>query len=294
MPLQIIFNGLSVGSAYALIAVGFCLVFSILKFTNFAHGAMITASAFIGYFAAKTFDLGLYGTLLAAVIGGAAIGLLGEFIAFRTITNNKSNVFYYFVSSLTWGVFLEAIVTLAVGSTFMSYPRFFESLVIRFGKEDQFIVSTVDMYMLIFAIIALGFLFIFLDKTKFGRGIRATSFDRDTASLMGIDVKRTIQITFILAGVMAGLGGVFLGITYTLTAQLGGRMVIKGFIASIIGGLGSIQGAVIGAVLLGLVENLLIYFIGSGWAPVFTFLIMLGFLLIRPQGITGTIVQEKA
>lgn len=294
MPMQIIFNGLSLGSVYALIAVGFCLVFSILKFTNFAHGAMITSAAFIGYFAALKFSLGLYGTLLCATLGGGVVGVLGEFIAFRTITNRSSSVFYYFVSSLTWGVFLEAIVTLTVGSTFMSYPRFFDSLVIRFGAENQFIVSTVDMYMLVFAVVALAFLFIFLNKTKFGRGIRATSFDRDTASLMGIDVKRTIQITFILAGIMAGLGGVFLGITYTLTAQLGSRVVIKGFISSIIGGLGSIHGAVIGAIILGVVENLLIYYIGSGWAPVFTFIIMLAFLLIRPQGIAGVIVQEKA
>lgn len=294
MPLQILFNGLSLGSVYALIAVGFCLVFSILKFTNFAHGAMITSAAFIGYFAALKFGLGLYGTLFCAMLGGAIVGLLGEFIAFRTITNKSSSVFYYFVSSLTWGVFLEAIITLLVGSTFMSYPRFFESLVIRFGSEDQFIVSTVDMYMLVFAIVALVFLFIFLNKTKFGRGIRATSFDRDTASLMGIDVKRTIQITFILAGIMAGLGGVFLGITYTLTAQLGSRVVLKGFISSVIGGLGSIQGAVIGAIILGILENVLIYFIGSGWAPVVTFIIMLAFLLVRPQGIAGVIVQEKA
>ena len=294
MPLQILFNGLSLGSVYALIAVGFCLVFSILKFTNFAHGAMITSAAFIGYFGALQFGFGLYGTLLCAVAGGAVVGLLGEFIAFRTITNKSSSVFYYFVSSLTWGVFLEAVVTLTVGSSFMSYPRFFKSLSIKFGPNRQFLVSTVDMYMLGFAIVALVFLFIFLNKTKFGRGIRATSLDRDTASLMGIDVKRTIQITFILAGIMAGLGGVFLGITYTLTAQLGGRVVIKGFIASIIGGLGSLHGAVIGAILLGVLENVLYYFIGSGWTPVVTFVIMLTFLLIRPQGIAGVIVQEKA
>jgi branched-chain amino acid transport system permease protein len=255
---------------------------------------MITASAFLGSFGALKFGFGLYGSLACAVIGGAVVGLLGELIAFRTITNKSSSVFYYFVSSLTWGVFLEAIVTLTVGSSFMSYPRFFDSLVIHFGKEDQLIVSTVDVYMLVFAVVALALLFIFLNKTKFGRGIRATSFDRDTASLMGIDVKRTIQITFVLAGIMAGLGGVFLGITYTLTAQLGGRVVIKGFISSIIGGLGSIQGAVIGALILGIVENLLIYFIGSGWAPVVTFVIMLAFLLIRPQGIAGVIVQDKA
>jgi branched-chain amino acid transport system permease protein len=294
MPLQILFNGLSLGSVYALVAVGFCLVFSILKFTNFSHGAMITTAAFIGYFFSIKLNVGLYGTLFFAIVGGAFIGLAGEFLAFRTITKKSSSVFYYFVSSLTWGVFLEAIITLCVGTKFMSYPRYFKSLVIRFGKEGQYVVSTVDVYMLVAAAIALTLLFLFINKSKFGRGIRATSFDRDTAYLMGIDVTRSIQITFMLAGIMAGLGGVFLGITYTLTAQLGSRIVVKGFIASVIGGLGSLQSAVIGALMLGIVENVLIYYIGSGWAPVITFGIMLVFLLVRPQGIAGKIVQDKA
>src|SRR5699024_7623355 len=100
--------------------------------------------------------------------------------------------FYFFVSSLTWGVFLEQLIVITVGSKFMSYPRFFDSLVIKFGKEKNLVVSTVDVYMLIFALIALGILFFFLNKTKFGRAIRATSFDRETASLMGIDVFRAI------------------------------------------------------------------------------------------------------
>lgn len=294
MFLQVLINGVSLGSVYALIAVGFCLVFSILKFTNFAHGAIITASAFVGYFMARKFELGLFGTLLCAMAGGALIGIIGEFLAFRTITKKSSSVFYYFVSSLTWGVFLEAIITLKVGSTFMSFPRFFKSLVMRFGSDGSIVVSTVDMYMLVVSCVALVILFFFLEKTRLGRGIRAASLDRDTASLMGIDVYRVIQITFALAGIMAGLGGVFLGITYTLTAQLGSNIVVKGFISSIVGGLGSLPGAVIGALLLGIAENILIYYVGSGWTPVFVFVIMLVFLLVRPQGIAGIIVHEKA
>jgi len=294
MIIQTLFTGLSLGSMYALIAVGFCLVFSILKFTNFAHGAMITSAAFCGYYAAVAFKLNLWGTLAFAVAGGAAVGLIGEFVAFRTITKKEGSVFYYFVSSLTWGVFIEQVIILIAGSRFMSYPRFFKSLVIRFGPEGRFRVGTVDTYMLAFAVVALTLLFFFLNKSRLGRGIRATSFDRNTAYLMGVNVQRTIQITFALAGIMAGLGGVFLGITYTLTAQLGSRLVLKGFISSVVGGLGSVHGAVIGALILGLVENFLFLFIGSGWSPVMTFAIMLVFLLIRPQGIAGVLVQDKA
>ena len=110
---------------------------------------------------------------------------------------------------------------------------------------------------------------------------------------MGINVTRTIQFAFIISGALAGLAGVFLGINYTLYPTLG-SLVVKGFIASVIGGLGSLPGAVIGAMLLGIVETSLISTIGSGYAPVFTFLIMLVFLLVRPQGISGSNIQEKA
>ena len=294
MSLQLFINGISLGSVYALVAVGYCLVFSILKFTNFAHGAMITISAFIGYICSIWFGLGLFGTLLCSIIGGAIVGIVGERIAFRKITVRGSSTFYFFVSSLTWGTFLEQIVTIRVGSTFRSYPRFFESLVIRLGPDGQFAVSTVDVFMLGSSLVVLVVFFVLLNKTKFGRAIRAASFDRDTTYLMGIDVYRVIQITFMLAGALAGLAGVFLGITYTLTAQLGSNIVVKGLIASVIGGLGNVWGAVIGALMLGIVENILIYFVGSGWAPVGTFAIMLVFLLIRPQGLFGVLVQDKA
>ena len=294
MSLQLLVNGLSLGSVYALIAVGFCLVFSILKFTNFAHGSMISIGAFIGYFSSITFDLGLWGTLACAILGGALVGLIGELLAFRNITKRSSSTFYYFVSSLTWGTILEQIIVLIMGSNFMSMPRYFDSLVIRFGPDNKYTVATVDVYMLCTAAVALVVLFTFINKTKLGRAIRATSFDRDTAYLMGVDVYVVIAITFMLAGIMAGIGGVFLGITYTLTAQLGPNIVSKGFISSVVGGLGSIYGAVVGALLLGIVENVLIYYVGSGWTPVCLFALMLGFLLVRPQGLFGVIVNEKA
>ena len=150
------------------------------------------------------------------------------------------------------------------------------------------------VYMLISAIIVLMLLFVFLYKTKYGRAIRATSFDRDTANLMGINVALTIQIVFILAGVMAGVGGVFLGVKNKIYAQLGSDVVTKGFISSVIGGLGSVYGAVIGAFVLGVVEQFLVYFVGSNMARVLIFVLMLVFLLIRPQGIAGVVVKDKA
>lgn len=290
MSLQIVLNGLALGSVYALIATGFSLIFNVLKFSNFSHGALMTLSAFAGYFLAAEQGLGLVPTILVAMLTGAVVSLLGEFVAFRRITLRNTSPIYFFVSSITLGTLYEGFVTLKVGANFYNYPRFFKQATLKFGS---LIISTSDALMFCCSVAALLILAFIIQKTRLGRGLRSVSFDRDTASLMGIDVTRTIQFAFLVSGALAGLAGVFLGINYTLYPTLGG-LVVKGFIASVIGGLGSLPGAIIGAVLLGLVETLLINFVGSGYTPVFTFLIMLVFLLVRPRGIAGSNIQEKA
>ncbi len=290
MSLQIIINGLALGSVYALIATGFSLIFNILKFSNFAHGALMTLSAFVGYFFSVYTGCSLFPVVIVSMIAGGLIAYIGELVAFRKITLHSTSPFYFFVSSITLGTLYEGIVTIWVGPNFYNYPRFFESLVIKFG---DFVISKSDLIMFISSGVALALLVLFIQKTRLGRALRSVSFDRDTAGLMGINVFGIIQLAFFLSGALAGLSGVFLGINYTLYPQLG-NLVVKGFIASVIGGLGSILGAVLGAILLGLTETLLINFVGSGYAPVFSFLIMLIFLLVRPQGIAGSNIQEKA
>ncbi len=292
---QTLVNGLAIGGSYSMIAVGFCLVYSIMKFTNFAHGSMISAAAFVSYWFCNKFDLGLLGSLFAAIGAGALIGLITEVLAFRRIAKKSASNFYFFVSSLAWGTFVEQLVNNGVGIRALAFPKFYSSLAIKFTiGGTTYTLMTNYVYMLISAIIVLMLLFVFLYKTKYGRAIRATSFDRDTANLMGINVALTIQIVFILAGVMAGVGGVFLGVKNKIYAQLGSDVVTKGFISSVIGGLGSVYGAVIGAFVLGVVEQFLVYFVGSNMARVLIFVLMLVFLLIRPQGIAGVVVKDKA
>jgi len=188
------------------------------------------------------------------------------------------------------GSILEGIITVKVGANFINYPRFFKQSVINLG---QFVISKSDLIMFVISSLALVLLMLIIYKTRMGRALRAVSFDRDTAGLMGINVTRVIQYTFVISGAMAGLAGVFLGINYTLYPTLG-SLVVKGFIASVIGGLGSLFGAIIGAFLLGFLETILLYFVGSGYSPIFIFVIMLVFLLIRPRGIAGSNIQEKA
>lgn len=289
MSLQILINGLATGSIYALIATGFALIFNVLKFSNFSHGATMTAAAFASYFILQGKGMGLVPTLLVAALSGAAIALFGEFVGFRRILKNHSSATYFFVSSITLGTLYEGLVTIKAGSNFYNFTGFFKKPTINVG----FIISTSDVIMFCISIVALLILGYVIQKTRLGRALRAVSFDRDTAQLMGIDSTRIIQLTFVISGALAGISGVFLGIKYTLYPTLGG-LVVKGFIASVIGGLGSLPGAIIGAFLLGVVETMLLSILGSGYSTIATFAIMLVFLLLRPQGISGSNVQEKA
>lgn len=289
MSLQVIINGIATGSIYALIATGFALIFNVLKFSNFSHGATMTAAAFIAYFLVSSKGMGLVPTLLIAGLAGALISLFGEFVGFRRILKNHSAPTYFFVSSITLGTLYEGLVTIKAGSNFFNFPSFKSPTV----NVATLVVSTGDLMMFGISAVALIVLAYVIQKTRLGRALRAVSFDRDTAQLMGIDSTRIIQLAFVISGILAGIAGVFLGIKYTLYPTLG-SLVVKGFIASVIGGLGSLTGAVIGALLLGILETILLAALGSGYSTIAVFAVMLVFLLIRPQGIAGSNVQEKA
>jgi branched-chain amino acid transport system permease protein len=290
MSLQILVNGIATGSVYALIAIGFALVFNILKFSNFSYGATMTVSAFTAYFLVASKGFGLIPTLLVSATAGAIVSLFGEFVGFRRILLNNSPTTYFFVSSITLATLYEGLVTIKVGASFFRYPDFFSVSTLNFAGT---VISKSDIIMFIISAIALGILAVIIQKTRIGRALRAVSFDREAAQLMGINSTLIIQITFVLSGIFAGLAGCFLGIKYTLTPTLG-SLVVKGFISSVIGGLGSLVGAVVGAMLLGIAEAICLKIFGSGWATIVTFAIMLLFLLVRPQGIAGSNVQEKA
>ena len=202
MSLQIMINGLALGSVYALIATGFSLIFNVLKFSNFAHGAMMTFGAFSGYFLSAALGYGLVPTMIVAVAAGALIGLIGEVIAFQRILQNNSSPIYFFVSSITLGTLLEGLVTLKVGANFFNYPRFFQNSTFHLGT---IIISKSDAMMFLISSAVLIILGLTINHTRIGRALRSISFKRDTASLMGINVNKTIRITFMIAGGLAGL-----------------------------------------------------------------------------------------
>lgn len=291
MLMQQMINGISLGSVYALIAVGFALVFNILKFSNFSHGGVLTVTAYVGFLIAKYAQTGFWLTLFLTAIAGGILALGIEFVAFRRLRIKQSPLIFYFVSSITMGVLLENLITIFFSSNFYSYPLFFDYAVIELGES---IIAVTDLLMLGISVGALSLLMLVIYRTKLGVAIRALSMDIPTTSLMGVNVTLIIAATFFVSGFLGGISGMFLGINYTLYPQIG-KLIVKGFIASVLGGLGNIAGAVIGAILLGILEVALtgIDFIGSGLAPVVIFIIIIIFLIVRPQGIAGIIIQEK-
>ncbi len=294
--IQQLVNGISLGSVYALIAVGFALVFNVLKFSNFSHGGLMTLTAYVGYLAASFLaprlpPPALLVTTLAVAAAAGGLAAMGvERVAFRRLRRGNSPVIYYFISSITMGILMENVVTIFFSSNFYSYPRFIQASVVRVLGVG---IAVSDLLMLGVSSSALVVLLFVIHRTRLGLAMRALSYDVTTANLMGMDSSTVVMATFMASGILGGIAGVFLGINYTLYPQLG-QLITKGFVASVIGGLGSIGGAMIGALLLGVTEVTLISAVGAGLTPAFVFVIMLVFLLFRPRGISGKIVQEKA
>jgi len=293
MALQLIINGISIGAIYALIAVGFAVVFNIMRFSNFAHGGMISACAFISYFFQRAFDPPppFYVTILFTAVVGMVIALLIDTLAYQRIRAKNSPKIYYFLMSLTFAILIEQILTVFYGTNLYGFPSVFENQTFSMGP---IIIKTMNLVILVVSVVILVGLMLLINKTKIGLAIRAVAINADTSRLMGINSNVIVTTIFIIAGILAGVAGVFLGVQYGVHPSVGPSMMLKGFIASIIGGLGSLGGAIYAAIALGLIEIFLTFFFGATEATVILFAIMLGFLFIRPQGFAGKIIEDKA
>jgi branched-chain amino acid transport system permease protein len=288
---QLLIGGISTGAMYGIIAVGWALIFSILKFSNFAHGGTMVCSAYIGMMAAKLVGNNLPLVLLLSAAAGGCINMGVELISFHRLRSSSKQVLLFFVSSITMGLLLQNLVTIRFSGIFYSYPSFFRERFITIGSLS-FDIS--NLVMLLVSAGAIGILVFILRATRIGISIRALSLDAPTTSLMGVNVNMVVLTTFFVAGALAGIAGVFVGIKTILSPQIGSLYTVKGFMVCVIGGLGSLNGALFAALVLGLVETIFSALIGSGLAPVGTFFFMLIFLILRPQGIAGDFSAEKA
>ena len=289
--LQQIINGLSLGSVYALIAVGYSLVYSILLFSNFAHGGFLVVGGYACYYLLTQQGYGIVLASAGAILASGLVAVLTERLAYKPIRERTSMTLYLLIASMGVSIVIENIFVIVVGGRFRALPQdTFPSGVFSLGGGVT--VNASDTLSLAVAVVFLGALQLFLSRTRWGLAIRAAACDLRTAGLMGVNVTLLIGIVFFVAGLLAAVGGIFLSAKYSLYPQLG-NITIKAFIAAVIGGLGSLPGAVLGSLILGLAEMLTAGFVSSQMRDMVVFSMLVVMLLVRPAGFFGKSVGDK-
>ena len=291
MFIQQLINGLSVGSVYALMAVGYALIFSLLNFTNFAHGVSVTIAAFVAYFFMAFAMESLVWAIVAGIVGAVIVALIIQRVAYRPLIKRNARRIYLMIIGLGVSIIGDNLIIIAFSARFRVYPVNFssESLSI-FGAN----VGVVDLIIFAVSILALLVVDMVIKKTRLGLAIRAASFSLDTTSLMGVNSSKLIFSIFFIAGGLAGVAGTLLGAKYTVYASLGSFFTNKAFICAVIGGLGSLPGAVIGALLLGVSEAMISAYVSTTLRDLFAYMILIAILLIRPSGLMGKSSEDKA
>ena len=288
--LQQLINGVSIGFVYALIAIGYSLIYSILTFSNFAHGSFITIGAYTGFFLLMMGNLPVYVAIPAAMLGGALVALLADKLAYKPIRERGSPTLYFIIASMGMSILVDNTIIATIGPRFRSYPQLFATTAVQLGKLS---ISTMDLVAAVAAIIMLILLTILVNKTKAGIAIRAASQDLEAVGLMGVNTSRLISIVFLIAGTLAGLAGFFLGMKYTVYPTLGTVITNKAYIAAVFGGLGSLPGAVIGSILLGIFEMMIAGYVSSSARDIFVYLLLIIILLVKPSGLLGRKREDK-
>lgn len=289
MFLQQLVNGLSLGSIYALIALGYTMVYGIIKLINFAHGDVYMVGAYIGFAITTYTTLGFLPALLISMVACAVLGVCIERIAYKPL--RESSRIAVLITAIGMSLLLEYVMMFFVGAAVRSYPNVLERKVFDIGG---IIINTQQIVIVITAIVLMVILQFIVRRTKRGKAMRAVSIDKDAAQLMGINVDTTISFTFFIGSAFAGAAGVLVGIYYNSIDPLMGVMPgLKAFIAAVFGGIGSIPGAMLGGVGIGVIETMVAGYGNSMYRDAAVFLVLILILIIKPSGILGKPEGEK-
>lgn len=288
--IQQLVNGISLGSIYALIALGYTMVYGIVKLINFAHGDVFMVGAFIGFYSITILDLGFFPALLISMAACAIFGVLIERIAYKPLRN--ATRIAALITAIGVSLFIEYGTIYIRGAQPEAYPdgivplKTLEVFGVKISGQSILILGTS-----VFLMILLQFI---VHKTKIGKAMRAVSHDMDAARLMGINVNNTISATFAIGSALAGAAGVIFGVYYTKIEPLMGIIPgLKAFVAAVLGGIGIIPGAMTGGLLLGVIESLVSAAGYSLWRDGVAFVVLILILIFRPAGLFGKNIREK-
>ena len=287
--IQQLINGISLGSIYALIALGYTMVYGIIKLINFAHGDVFMVGSFIGFYSITVFNLGFFSALIISMAVCALFGVIIERIAYKRLRN--ATRIAALITAIGVSLLIEYSVIYVRGAQPEAYPDLFTYRTFDFFGAQISIQSILILSVSIILMILLQFI---VHKTKTGKAMRAVSHDTEAAKLMGINVDNTISATFAIGSALAGAAGVIFGVYYTKIDPLMGIIPgLKAFVAAVLGGIGIIPGAMVGGLVLGVVESIVSALGFSLWRDAAAFIILILILIFRPSGIFGKNTREK-
>ena len=278
MFLQQLVNGLTLGSAYAVIAIGYTLVFGVLNIVNMAHGGIFMVGAYIGLLLVTEAGFGIFPALIGAMVGYAL-----EIFALRPLRRRKVTHLAPLISTIGVSTFLESVALMVWGPQTRSFPTSFGNELMDFGA---FKISGIQIISLGTAVVLMVLLTILLNKTKIGKAVRATSESAETASLLGINTGRIITFTVMMASALGAAAGVLIGLSFNaIEPTMGTAMGLKGLAVLIMGGLGNVEGAMAGGFILGIAEVFSVAYGSSSYRDAVAFGIIILILFIRPEGL---------
>ena len=289
--LSYLINGISLGSIYAIIALGYTMVYGIAKMLNFAHGDIIMVGGFTTFTVVSTMGGDPIVGVLAAVAVCTILGVTIERVAYKPLRG--ASPLAVLITAIGVSYLLQNVALLIFGSNSKQFTSVVEVPALKLA-EGQLSISGVTIVTIVSCIVIMIALTTFINRTKMGQAMLAVSEDKGAATLMGIDVNRTIEVTFAIGSALAAIAGVLLCSAYpSLTPYTGSMPGIKAFVAAVFGGIGSIPGAMIGGIVLGVIENLSKAYISSQLSDAIVFSVLIIVLLVRPTGILGKKIHEK-
>jgi len=284
--LQQVVNGLTLGSTYAVIALGYTLIFGVLNIVNMAHGEIFMIGAFVGLMLVTKFNVSIFVALAGAMVVGAALGYLLERVALRPLRRREVSHLAPLISTIGVSIFLESLALKIFGPQAQSFPPLYSGQLFEIGTLKISLIQIIILAISFGLMLALRF---WLDKTKLGKSIRATAENIETAGLLGIDTRKVIVLTVMLASGLGAVAGVLVGLAFNaVEPTMGISMGFKGLAVLILGGLGNVTGAMIGGLILGIAEVFSVAYGSSSYREAVAFGLIIFLLFLRPQGLFGS------
>lgn len=282
--IQLLINSLIAGAIYSLIASGFSLIYSTSKFIHIAHGVIVAFSGYLLYFFYSHLGINFWISVVLSIIGGIILGWSSNQFIYKPLRKKGAGSATLLVSSVALLIFLESAILILFGADVKTIGA------IKISKGIEFLGAIITPLQIIIALISFIFLFllfILMKKTKIGKAMRAVADNKETAEIVGISVEKIYAWSFVIGSLIAGIAGILVSLEQNLSPTMGTVLIIGGFTGAVIGGIGSVPGAILGSFILGLAENFGIWFLPSGYKMAIAFVILFIFLLFCRQGILG-------